>query len=125
MGLYRCQDNILNGICDDQTQFAMPYIEGLESMQVRYGIRIGNTIQFVTTTNPNFNQNANIAAIRINLLMRTPHLRRNLNTTNQDFYLDGPNLPYNPYTTLDGFGEGPEAGYRHRLFTATIAVRNS
>jgi type IV pilus assembly protein PilW len=126
LGLYRCQDNTPDGVCgpDEQEQFDMPFVEGVESMQVRYGIAPdpstqGQQIQFRPT--PMTQRNEKVVAIRINLLMRTPNQRGNLkNTTNQVFYLDGPNLIYNPQDNLD-----QEAGYRHRLFTTTIAVRNS
>jgi type IV pilus assembly protein PilW len=115
LGLYRCQDNNPNGACDNPEQLDMPFIEGVESMQVRYGIETNNQIQF----SPMTNQNDRVVAIRINLLMRTPNHRGNLKASNQSFDLDPDYGQYNPFNHLQ------EEGYRHRLFTTTIAVRNS
>jgi type IV pilus assembly protein PilW len=115
LGLYECQRNPDNlSACQNEDEFSM-LIEGVESMQVRYGINNGSGIQFFPAP-----PNGKVVVVRISLLMRTPHLRKALNAINQSFYLDGPNLTYNPKDNYE-----QEEGYRHRLFTTTIAIRNS
>jgi type IV pilus assembly protein PilW len=119
VGLYKCQDNNPNGVCDAQEQFTTPFVDGVQSMQVRYGIETSTgQIQFnsnPTTTNPG----DKVVAVRISLLMRTPKKRGIPSTTNKNFRLD-PEVTYNPYEHLSN-----EEGFRHRLFTTTITVRNS
>lgn len=120
VGLYKCQDNNPNGSCDDPKNpfddLRNPFVEGVQSMQVRYGIATGNgNIQFKPTTV----LGDKVIAVRISLLMRTPKRRGIPSTTNKIFYLD-PVVTYNPYDRLNS-----EEGFRHRLFTTTIQVRNS
>jgi type IV pilus assembly protein PilW len=117
LGLYKCQDNTPDGQCNDPSQVNTPFIDGVESMQVRYGIERNGTIQFKDT--PTTQSNERVIAVRITLLMRTPQKRGIPGTTDKDFYLD-PGVTYNPQ---NNFGE--EEGFRHRLFTTTIQVRNS
>ncbi|BAP57565.1 type IV pilus assembly protein PilW [Thioploca ingrica] len=118
VGLYKCQDNNPNGVCDDQKQFTTPFVDGVQSMQVRYGIET-STGQIQFNPNPTTNQGENVVAVRISLLMRTPKKRGIPSTTNKIFHLD-PEVTYNPYEHLSN-----EEGFRHRLFTTTITVRNS
>jgi type IV pilus assembly protein PilW len=118
VGLYKCQDNNPNGVCDDQSQFTTPFVDGVQSMQVRYGIET-STSQIQFNPNPTTNQGEKVVAVRISLLMRTPKKRGIPSTTNKVFYLD-PEVTYNPYDNLSN-----EEGFRHRLFTTTITVRNS
>lgn len=117
LGLYKCQDNTPDGQCNDPSQVNTPFIDGVESMQVRYGIATGSQIQFKDT--PTTQSDERVIAVRITLLMRTPQKRGIPGTTDKDFYLD-PGVTYNPQNNL-----GAEEGFRHRLFTTTIQVRNS
>jgi type IV pilus assembly protein PilW len=118
VGLYKCQDSNPNGKCDDPTQLNNPFVEGVQSMQVRYGIASDGNIQFKPTTV----LGDKVVAVRISLLMRTPKKRGIPSTTDKVFYLDpaDPAVTYNPHQHLDS-----EEGFRHRLFTTTIQVRNS
>lgn len=118
VGLYKCQDNNPNGGCDDQTQFKTPFVDGVQSMQVRYGIET-STGQIQFKPDPTTNPSEKVIAVRISLLMRTPKKRGIPSTTNKTFHLD-PEVTYNPYEHLSN-----EEGFRHRLFTTTITVRNS
>ncbi len=97
----------------------LPFIEGVQNMQIRYGVVSGSG-------NVNYTDNPTPSAqmLRVTLLMRTPNRRNDLpDTDSRKFFLDenlkpkGSN-PYNPSKL------SKEVGYRHRLFTTTIKVRN-
>ena len=92
-------------------------------MQVRYGIDIapGDGIPNRYSTTPTLGPTDNkVVSVRITLLMRTNNKRGDLEgATDRDFRLD-PSLTYNPQQDNAAL----ENGYRHRMFTTTIEVRN-
>lgn len=99
------------------------FIEGVQSLQVRYGIDTNSdniVDRYVEATTTPI---APIISVRINILMRTANKRFDLTgSTNRNFKLD-PDLPeFNPD---DNKNLKNEEGYRHRLLTTTIRVRNS
>ncbi len=93
------------------------FIEGVENMQLRYGVDTdgdgaANRYDSLPTA-------GNVVSVRITLLMRTANRRYDIyEAQNTDFELDS-NLIYNPSTRRF------EIGYRHRLFSTVIQVRNS
>jgi len=93
------------------------FIEGVENMQLRYGVDTdgdgaANRYDSLPTT-------GNVVSVRITLLMRTANRRYDIyEAQNTDFELDT-DLIYNPSTRKF------EIGYRHRLFSTVIQVRNS
>lgn len=102
-----------------------PFVEGVESLQIRYAVKAGAGITYVDTL-PN-QLSDQVVGVRVTLLMRTAKQRFDLDdTTNREFKLD-PNFTYNPYTeNYDASKKtGLERGYRHRLFSSTIAIRNA
>ena len=114
-----------NTLCDESEENGINgkelVAEGVENMQVRYGIdNSGDNIPNSYSTTPT---GGTVVSVRITLLMRTVDKRFDLQgATDKDFNLDpiDPNLAaYNPNDNE------LESGYRHRLFTSTISVRNS
>ncbi len=96
------------------------FVEGVQNFQVRYGKMsgAGNAISY--TSNPN--SFGETVSLRITLLMRTPNKRYDINDTeDKDFILDPDLLAFNP---VDAKYESNEIGFRHRLFSSTINVRN-
>jgi type IV pilus assembly protein PilW len=122
--LFRCENrdkdaNFCDGDADD---FEERLIEGVENMQVRYGIDIAprDGIPNRYSSTPNIGANDKVVSVRITLLMRTNNKRGDLEgATDRDFQLD-PGLTYNPQQDNAAL----ESGYRHRVFTSTIKVRN-
>jgi len=96
------------------------FVEGVQNLQVRYGKMsgAGNAINY--TSNPNaFGETV---SLRVTLLMRTPNKRYDINDTeDKNFILDPDLLVFNP---ADAKYESNEIGFRHRLFSSTINVRN-
>lgn len=128
-------------------------VENVETLQVRYGIDVSLTTPAIaadqipdfydaeyyrfypntdplkttpssyTTTTTNFW--FPVVAVRITLLMRTASKRYDQKKvfTDKQFQLDtdndSENIPYNPKTNP------LESGYRHRIFTSVMAVRNA
>jgi type IV pilus assembly protein PilW len=136
--LFRGVDaNNTNTLCDDtdgeKTVGKELVIEGVENMQVRYGIDTDrdNIANRYSVTPPlsalpqqcgnNTTNRPIVVSVRITLLMRTVGRRPDLDkATNKPFQLDPePAIgEYNPNSNL------LESGYRHRLFTSTIQIRN-
>jgi type IV pilus assembly protein PilW len=87
-------------------------VEGVQNIQIRYGIDMGSgSIQY-----NNF-LNGNVRSVRITWLMRTVSKRGIGKPPGKTFYLD-PSVSYNP--SINDL----ETGYRHRLFSTTVKVRN-
>ena len=146
--LFRGVDaNNTNTLCDDtegeKTVGKELVVEGVENMQVRYGIdtsgdNIANQYSSLTpplslVSSPQLCVNNTgiptaavvnrsvVVSVRITLLMRTVGKRSDLDeATNKAFQLDDPSKKYKPNrdNSLN------ESGYRHRLFTSTIQIRN-
>ncbi|WP_353571735.1 PilW family protein [Candidatus Albibeggiatoa sp. nov. BB20] len=99
------------------------FIEGVESLQIRYGIDTNSddvVDRYVEATGTPIGP---IISVRINILMRTGNKRFDLTgATDRSFDLDPDMGTYNPN---DDDNLENEEGYRHRLFTTTIRVRNS
>lgn len=112
-------------------------LEGVENIQVRYGIDTdGDETVNTFVSNPTTVATARVVSVRINLLMRTVSRRFDMKeTTDRVFDLDtglsypaddssAPNVSaanvYNPSQE----NEQEEWGFRHRLFTSTVKVRN-
>ena len=92
-------------------------------MQIRYGIDTdGNGIPNRYSTTPGTDNNI---SVHLTLLMRTLNRRIDLGEgTNKDFNLD-PDLTYNPFDNDNKIGNFKvEDGYRHRMFSNTIELRN-
>lgn len=102
------------GNCDEHERL----VEGVENMQIRYGIdtdAIPDGIPNQYSPTPA----GNVESVRITLLMRTTTRRYDLEgATDKTFQLD-PDITYNPQNNAT-----LESGYRHRVFTNTIQVRN-
>ena len=124
--LYRGRSTGNNTLCDDSTRELV--IEGVENMQVRYGIDTdGDNIANRYSVTPPLSASpqqcgdntTNVVSVRITLLMRTVGKRSDLDeATDKTFQLDPNIVEYNPNGNL------LESGYRHRLFTSTIQIRN-
>lgn len=96
-------------------------IEGVENMQIRYGIDTDgvSTEGYGAANRYDALPTGKVVSVRITLLMRTPNRRYELTEAqNTDFHLDS-DLVYNPSS------RGFEVGYRHRLFSTIVQVRNS
>jgi type IV pilus assembly protein PilW len=139
-------------VCDDLSndqQQASRFIEGVQNMQIRYGIDDDgdNNLEAIDTdTIPSryaaataLAPNSRIISLRITLLMRTLNKRGigipgNPKAFNLDSQLSSPFFNqigiYEPHNRKDenkaNFSvEKLEEGYRHRLFSTTIFIRNS
>lgn len=95
-------------------------VDGVQNLQVRYGKMSGISKAITYTTDPNaFGETV---SLRITLLMRTPNKRYDINDVeDKEFVLDAYTLPFNP---SDSQFENNELGFRHRLFSSTINIRN-
>jgi type IV pilus assembly protein PilW len=96
-------------------------IEGVENLQIRYGIDTDGegTEGYGAANRYDSLPNGKVVSVRVTLLMRTPNRRYELTEAqNTDFQLDS-DLVYNPSN------RGFEVGYRHRLFSSIVQVRNS
>lgn len=101
----------------DQKKYEEPFVEGVENLQVRYGLDRAGGITY-SDTPPNITDK--VKSVKITLLMRTPQRRFDIkDTTEKEFQLDSA-LIYNPTENL-----AFEEGYRHRLFTSVISIRNA
>lgn len=102
---------------DENGQYnLLPFIEGVQNMQVRYGVESSSGINYRD------NPISSAQVLRVTLLMRTPNRRNDIpDAENKDFFLDKNLKAYNPSV---GNVKRYEEGYRHRLFTTTIRVRN-
>jgi type IV pilus assembly protein PilW len=97
--------------------YSEAFIEGVQNMQIRYGIDIdGNNTLDRYTTDPT---GGTVLSVRLTLLMRTAQ-KRGIGKPRDKTYLLDPEVTYNPADN-NKF----EEGYRHRLFTTTVNVRNS
>jgi type IV pilus assembly protein PilW len=97
------------------------FIEGVQSMQIRYGVDTVNDGLVDRYVEADQTPIGNVISVRINLFMRTANKRFDLaGSTDRDFELDPDLAVYNPSNNIKN-----EEGYRHRLFTMTIRVRNS
>jgi len=114
--LLKCNTDINNVInCNS-------LVEGVQNMQIRYGIDTDITPDFIPNEYVDADNITNrVISIRVTLLMRTLK-KRGIGTPGnpKTFNLDS-NLSYNPHEA----NTEREDGYRHRLFTTTIFVRNS
>jgi len=96
------------------------FIEGVQALQIRYGIDTNSDSVIDRYVEADGTSIGSIIAVRVNILMRTVNKRFDLTgATNRDFKLDT-GIVFNPSDNLDD-----EEGYRHRLLTMTIRVRNS
>jgi len=123
----RAIDNNDNGNAEDpEDGFALFknsqfFVEGVENMQIRYGIKnLSDGSIIYNDTPPLINSGQEITSIRLSLLMRTAQRRGDLmNSTTQKKFTLTPDVTYDPNDYIEY-----EKGYRHRLFTTTIYVRN-
>jgi len=93
------------------------FIEGVENMQLRYGIDTDS--DGAANRYDSLPGAGKVVSVRITLLMRTANRRYDIaEAQNTDFELDS-NLIYNPST------RNFEVGYRHRLFSTIVQIRNS
>lgn len=91
-------------------------IEGVENMQLRYGI---DTDSDGAANWYDSLPSGTVVSVRVTFLMRTANRRYELTEAqNTDFQLDT-DLVYNPSS------RGFEIGYRHRLFSTIVQIRNS
>jgi type IV pilus assembly protein PilW len=101
------------------------FVDGVQSLQVRLGIDIDRdevADQYVTLDSV---AGRPVVSVRVNLLMRTPNYQNTLqtitNATSYEFALDpAAGMIYRPMAT----NLTNEMGFRHRLFSTTINVRN-
>jgi len=101
----------------DQLKYEEPFVEGVENLQVRYGLERAGGLTY-SDTPPKATDN--VKSVKITLLMRTPQKRFDIkDTTEKEFHLDSA-LVYKPTDNL-----AFEKGYRHRLFTSVISIRNA
>ncbi|MDM8564730.1 PilW family protein [Candidatus Halobeggiatoa sp. HSG11] len=106
------------------------FVEGVQNMQIRYGIDTsGNGIPNIYNNIPpaQGTNNADVASVRLTILMRTAKKRGVKCPFNKKFFLDV-DLDCNicedgSYQPLEDNKEYEE-GYCHRLFTTTVGVRN-
>jgi type IV pilus assembly protein PilW len=88
-----------------------PFIEGVENLQVRYGIDSNSdkvADQYVALP-----IGGKVVSLRITLLMRTANFRADLGADEGVYQLD-PDITYTP----------ADIGYRRRLISTTINIRN-
>ena len=102
--LFKCE----NDVCDPNE----PFVEGVQSMQIRYGIDTDD--DFIPNRYVTVPTGGNVASIRITLLMRTVSKKGIVCSVNKSFKLDSDLTSYAP----------KETGYCYRLFVSTINVRN-
>ena len=130
--LFKCKDLNRNelfcegGETDEKWELL---VEGVENMQIRYGIDTGsdNVPNLYSQTPPIPSTDDKVVSVRITLLIRTTNKRYDLEgATDKDFQLD-PELTYNGKKTYNPHTANGtlESGYRHRMFTSTVSVRNS
>ncbi|MDM8559266.1 PilW family protein [Candidatus Parabeggiatoa sp. HSG14] len=114
--LFKCFDTGGdNRFCNDGDDDEL-LAEGVQNMQIRYGVDLGAGSLRYDATAPLVAK-----SIRVTLLMRTTKKRGIGPADDIDFQLDSSDsVTYNPR----GDNETLEEGYRHRLFTSTIKVRN-
>ncbi|OQW94233.1 MAG: hypothetical protein BWK79_06920 [Beggiatoa sp. IS2] len=110
-------------------------MEGVENMQIRYGID-PDVNDMVNTFANNPLGNSKVISVRVVLLMRTISRRADVkDATDRIFDLDtglsyAPDDPDAPKFSLANVyspseeNEAEERGFRHRLFTSTVRVRN-
>lgn len=99
------------------------FIEGVQALQVRYGVDSNSDGVVDRYVEADPTPIGDIISVRINILMRTANKRFDLTgATDRTFELDPDIDTFNPN---DDKNLENEEGYRHRLFTTTIRVRNS
>jgi len=100
--------------------YSEPFIEGVQNMQIRYGIDgpDDDNAPERYTTEPE-GKGGTVVSVRLTLLMRTAQ-KRGIGKPRDKTYLLDPDVSYNPRKN-----NKLEEGYRHRLFTTTVNVRNS
>jgi hypothetical protein len=99
-----------------------PFLAGVENMQILYGIKNhkDSTITYNSTGEVNLARKEEVVSIKLSLFMRTPKRRPDLVGTDDKEFSIASGLSYNP----GGENHKFEEGYRHRLFTTTVSVRN-
>ena len=113
---------------DNDNDCDNPLIEGVENLQIRYGI--DTDANRIPDWYNNFPTGGNVISVRITLLMRTLN-KRDLGGTvtnilhNRTFQLDSGLVEYSQGYTPYEDNTSQEQGYYHRLFTMTVLVRNS
>jgi type IV pilus assembly protein PilW len=98
-------------------------VDGVQNLQIRLGVDTDNS--GVANRYVPIGQNVvgRVVSVRITLLMRTPNFQGSLpEVTNPESYIFtlDPDIVYRPMR--DNLAN--EQGYRHRVFTTTIQVRN-
>jgi len=91
------------------------FVEGVENMQFLYGVRSSQGLRYSEQPPAQ----SNIVSVRITLLMRTLERRYDLKEATRSSFELSPGNTYNPQDNL------AETGYRHRLFTSIIRIRNA
>jgi type IV pilus assembly protein PilW len=94
----------------DDTNFQL-LVEGVREMRMTYGVDTGNSNNIRIANNPT----GTVRSVRINLLMRTTERRFDLGYQGEK----GKNLELGPFVFK------PEEGYRYRLFSTLVQVRNN
>ncbi|MDY6994201.1 MAG: PilW family protein, partial [Pseudomonadota bacterium] len=90
------------------------FVEGVENMQFLYGVRSSQGLRYSEQPPAQ----GNIVSVRLTLLMRTLERRYDLKEATRSSFELSPSITYSPQ-------DNPaETGYRHRLFTSIIRIRN-
>ena len=92
------------------------FIEGVQNLQVLYGVDT-NGDRVPNNYNRQFSQGDSVVSLRIALLMRTTNRRLDFEAINKNF--DLLELP-----TFNPSARQGEEGFKHRVFTTMIKVRN-
>lgn len=121
----KAQNFALYKVNIDQPDYTQSFIEGVESLQLRYGRQSGGGMVYSESPTGG----GNVLSVRITLLMRTVLPRYDLEgSTDKNFFLDT-NLIAASVPGLNNGYYNPsknslEEHYRHRSFTTTVQLRN-
>lgn len=108
----------------EPTQFLRRFVDGVQNLQVRYGVDTDNdgvANIYIDDINNATNPQGSVVSVRISLLMRTTEKRYDIEeTTNINGGFNLNQTTYNPSDNLNY-----EKGYRHRFFTTVVKLRNT
>jgi len=104
------------GLFRNRGDASLLFIEGVQNMQILYGID-GNNNQVADTYSRQWTAGDVVVSIQVALLMRTTNRRLDFAAIDKNF--DLLELP-----TFNPSADPGEEGFKHRVFTTTIKVRN-
>jgi len=102
----------------------VPLVEGIDLVSFQYGIdnnpNPGDGVPDIFTATPAAGDWSNVVAVRVSVLVRSPHLSSNYDDSGKQYDLDGDGIP--DYTCTASYVNACK--YKRKVFTQIFQLRN-